>query len=206
MISHDIGTDSLLYTFGGKWDGLGMINDVNFWIDSPYQNTIAEPRQISYHLFMSVKEHLDYCLDGHGSSEFDDGVIIIGNVETEMPHLKVTELFTFHTLAHSHLVNLNFRHPFLHKYTNLRITWLVLQQMFGAIKDSEHQILLKQKLLKRMMLATNQKTKKTKARLVRKTRTRNQRLTRNRRLTSLRKRSRLIIRQMHPPPLGHLIR
>jgi hypothetical protein len=68
-LSHSFGSgyliedlDEILYSLGGYWNGMGSINDINSWVDSPFHNPSTNPRQIAYNSFKSINDRMDDCL------------------------------------------------------------------------------------------------------------------------------------------------
>jgi hypothetical protein len=68
-LSHSFGSgyliedlDEILYSLGGYWNGMGSINGINSWIDSPFHIPTTNPRQIAYNTFKSINDRLDDCL------------------------------------------------------------------------------------------------------------------------------------------------
>lgn len=55
--------ETLLYSIGGYWPGLGSISDLNSWVNSPYFRERKNPRQVAYNMLSAVNQRADRCLE-----------------------------------------------------------------------------------------------------------------------------------------------
>jgi hypothetical protein len=63
-----------MFTYGGHWDGLSDMGDIDSWISNPLLST-SNPRKVPFDMFQYLNHHSDGCLEVPEDSKIEDDSI-----------------------------------------------------------------------------------------------------------------------------------